>query len=126
LSAGVAALILDVPLSSPTGPLRPIKGIPIESLSLGFDGPDSYAPLTNSSHVSADFGLPFGFSLEIVELANSFQIVDNRTAVAGLTAPMGKANTTLLSITSSGTTGKISLELPLAPLTVGPSYDEHL
>ncbi|GAA5861436.1 hypothetical protein JCM5353_007312, partial [Sporobolomyces roseus] len=79
LTAGIQALTLNVPLRSPTGRIAPIKGITIEQLSLQFDPSTPYAPTANSSAVSASFGLPFGFSLNIVQLQNSFGIVDNRT-----------------------------------------------
>lgn len=62
----------------------------------------------------------------IVELANEFQIVDNRTAVAGLSSPLGMSQTTILSRNAGFTTGDITLDLPLAPLSIGSSYTEHL
>lgn len=111
---------------SPTGRISPIQGITIEALSLAFDPAAPYAPTANSSKVSAAFGLPFGFSLNIVQLANQFAIVSNRTAVATLEAPMGDAQTTLLQQNAGGTSGTIRLDLPVAPLGIGPSYTEHL
>ncbi|KAI5474806.1 pre-rrna processing protein [Pseudohyphozyma bogoriensis] len=126
LQAGISALTLNVPLSSPTGRISPITGINIEALSLAFDPTTAYAPMANSSDVSASFGLPFGFSLDIVSLSNEFSIVDNRTAIASLNAPMGDANTTILTMNAGYTTGELTLDLPLAPLQIGPTYDEHL
>ena len=63
LQQGIQALVLNVPLSSPTGRISPIKSITIEALSLSFDSSAPYAPMSNSSQVAAQFGLPFGFSL---------------------------------------------------------------
>ncbi|SCV70806.1 BQ2448_3568 [Microbotryum intermedium] len=126
LTTGVSALVLNVPLKSPTGPIRPITGITIQQLSLAFDPSAPYAPQANSSAVSATFALPFGFSLNIVQLANKFAIVENRTAIASLSSPMGAANTRILVQNSGQTSGDISLELPLAPLEIGSSASEHL
>lgn len=99
LSAGIKALTLNVPLISPTGRISPITGIDIKALSLEFDSAQPYAPMANSSQVTvsdysklslvsksyqliqilarsqAGFGLPFGFSLDIVELANSYALL---------------------------------------------------
>lgn len=126
LQKGIQALILTVPLSSPTGPILPIQGIAIEALSLAFDTSAPYAPLANSSQVSAAFGLPFGFSLSIVELSNSFEIVENGTAVAGLSSPMGSSDTTTLTRTAGYTSGSITLTLPQSSLVVGDTYTDHL
>ncbi|BGP22157.1 pre-rRNA processing protein [Rhodotorula toruloides] len=126
LTAGISALTLNVPLKSPTGRIAPITGITIQELSLQFDPSQPYAPQANSSAVSATFGLPFGFSLNIVRLQNDFGIVDNRTIVASLSTPYGSSNTTITSRNAGYTLGDISLDLPKAPLTIGPTYDDHL
>ncbi|GAA6063179.1 hypothetical protein JCM10212_003114 [Sporobolomyces blumeae] len=126
LTAGIQALTLNVPLKSPTGPVAPITGITIEELSLQFDPNAPYAPTANSSDVSATFGLPFGFSLNIVRLQNQFGIVDNGTIVAGLSSPYGSSQTTITSRDAGYTLGDITLDLPRAPLQIGPSYDNHL
>ncbi|GAA5937070.1 uncharacterized protein JCM15063_000146 [Sporobolomyces koalae] len=126
LTAGIQALTLNVPLRSPTGRIAPIKSITIEELSLQFDPATPYAPTANSSDVSATFGLPFGFSLNIVQLQNQFGIVDNRTVVASLSSPYGNSQTNILSRDAGYTYGDISLDLPLAPLQIGPSYENHL
>ncbi|KAL8287086.1 hypothetical protein RQP46_004092 [Phenoliferia psychrophenolica] len=126
LQQGIQALTLNVPLSSPTGRISPINSITIEALSLAFDPSAPYSPMSNSSQVSATFGLPFGFSLNIVQLSNQFEIISNRTAVAGLSAPLGMSQTTILTQNAGYTTGGITLDLPLSPLTIGPSYTEHL
>lgn len=126
LTAGIQALTLNVPLRSPQGRIAPIKSITIEELSLEFDPSTPYAPMANSSEVSATFGLPFGFSLNIVQLQNQFSIIDNRTVVASLSSPYGSSQTTILSRNAGYTYGDISLDLPLAPLQIGPSYENHL
>lgn len=126
LTAGISALTLNVPLKSPTGRIAPITGITIQELSLQFDPSQPYAPQANSSAVSATFGLPFGFSLNIVRLQNDFGIVDNRTIVASLSTPYGSSNTTITSRNAGYTLGDITLDLPKAPLTIGPAYTDHL
>lgn len=126
LSQGIKALILEVPLVSPTGRISPITGITIQQLSLGFDPAQPYAPTTNSSHVSATFGLPFGFSLGIVELSNAFSIVDNQTAVTSLSAPLALADSVILTRNAGYTTGSLKLNLPLSRLVTPPSYTDHL
>ncbi|BGP44010.1 hypothetical protein JCM10449v2_008067 [Rhodotorula kratochvilovae] len=126
LSKGIGALTLNVPLRSPTGKIAPITGITIEALSLAFDPSAPYAPMANSSAIAAGFGLPFGFSLDIVRLKNNFGIVDNRTVVAQLESPYGSSNTTIRTRNAGYTTGDIDLDLPLAPLTIGSDEDSHL
>ncbi|GJN94719.1 hypothetical protein Rhopal_007810-T1 [Rhodotorula paludigena] len=126
LSSGISALTLNVPLRSPTGRIAPITGITIEALSLQFDPSNPYAPTANSSAISAGFGLPFGFSLDIVRLKNEFGIVDNRTIVASLESPFGSSNTTITSRNAGYTTGDIDLELPSAPLSINATTDAHL
>ncbi|GAA5969858.1 hypothetical protein JCM21900_004182 [Sporobolomyces salmonicolor] len=126
LTAGISALTLKVPLRSPTGRIAPITGITIQQLSLAFDPSAPYAPQANSSAVAATFGLPFGFSLDIVRLMNEFGIVDNRTVVASLVSPYGNSNTTITSRNAGYTVGDITLDLPLAPLQIGPTYENHL
>lgn len=126
LAAGVKALVLNVPLVSATGPIRPITGITIEQLSLGFTPATSWSPTANSSFTSATFALPFGFTLDIVQLSNSFSIINNGNAVASLSAPLGDSKTTITSRNSASTEGSITLDLPLSPLSVGSSYNEHL
>lgn len=126
LQAGVQALILNVPLSSPQGRISPITSILIESLSLNFNAATPYAPTANSSHTSATFGLPFGFSLDIVELSNSFAIVSNKSIVAALSAPLGSSKTTILTQNAGYTSGGIVLDLPLSPISVGTSYQERM
>lgn len=125
LTTGIEALVLQVPLLSPTGRISPIQGININTLSLAFDPTAPYAPLANSSDVSASFALPFGFSLNIAALATTFHIIDNKTAVAGLSAPMGMSTTTLLQKNAAYTYGELTLDLPTSPLLIGPSYNEQ-
>ncbi|KAL8277420.1 hypothetical protein RQP46_010142 [Phenoliferia psychrophenolica] len=126
LQTGIEALVLDVALTSPTGRISPIQSITIEALSLAFDTSTPYAPTANSSQVSAMFGLPFGFSLDIIELQNSLNIVVNRTIVAGIDAPLGMSNTTLLTRNAGYTEGSISLDLPESSLVIGDLYTDHL
>lgn len=126
LKTGIEALVLNVPLQSPTGRISPIQGININTLSLAFDPKAPYAPIANSSDVSASFALPFGFSLNIAELGTTFHIIDNKTAVAGLSAPMGMATTTILTRNAGFTYGTIVLDLPSSPLLIGDSYNQHL
>lgn len=57
LTAGIKALVLEVPLQSPNQ-IRPITGINIEALSLGFTPETSWNPAANSSALSATFALP--------------------------------------------------------------------
>lgn len=127
LSKGIQALVLDVALASVTGPISPITGIELRKLTLAFDSKaTSYSPQANSSDVSATFALPFGFSLNIVELQNQLAIVENGTSIARLASPMGMAKTTLLTQNAGSTTGSLILDLPAAPLLIGNSYYEHL
>ncbi|KAM0789126.1 hypothetical protein ACM66B_003180 [Microbotryomycetes sp. NB124-2] len=126
LTTGISALTLKVPLVSPTGPIAPINAITIKQLSLSYDPAQPYAPLANSSAVTAQIGLPFGFSLDIVQLSNQFSIVENKTAIANLSSPAGMASTTLLTQNAGFTTGQVDLDLPRSPLVVGPTEDNHL
>lgn len=126
LSQGIKALILQVPLTCPTGRLSPITGITIEQLSLGFDPEHPYDPTTNSSHVSATFGLPFGFSLSIAQLSNAFTMVDQGVPITSLSSPMALAESVILTKNAGYTTGALKLNLPRSRLVTPPSYTDHL
>lgn len=126
LTKGIKALVLNVPLQSPTGRISPIKTITIKELSLGFDDQHPYAPTANSSQIEATFGLPFGFSLDIAKLQTSFTIVDNKTAITSLAGPFGLSKTALLTRNAGFTTGSLELDLPIARLVTPPSYTDHL
>lgn len=126
LVEGISALTLDVPLMSPTGRISPIQSISINQLSLAFDPATPYAPLANSSDLTASFALPFGFSLDIVSLQNSFSIVDNQTIIGNLSAPMGGSKSVTLERNAAFTYGTLVLALPSGPLEIGPEWENHM
>ena len=126
LAAAISALVLNVPLQSPTGPISPIYSISINAFSLAYTPETAYSPVASSPLVSAAIGLPFGFSLNITQAQNSIAIVQNGTLIAALPGTYG-ASTTMISDRNSGSTkGVLELVVPPVNLVVPNTYEGHL
>ncbi|KAF9367469.1 hypothetical protein CPC16_006462, partial [Podila verticillata] len=85
LSGAVKNLKLTVPLQSPT-PLTLIKALNLGALGLNFTPPTAYEPLTTSTGVIANYGLPDGFNFNISfnQVANAFALSRGGVVIANL------------------------------------------
>lgn len=128
LSQAVRALHLRVLFTSPTGPINPIKSITIGTFGLQYDlsGANSYAPLAASNSTSAAYALPFGFDLNITEVAVTMSIVNRGLPVANLTTPYGNSRTFTLQQNAGFESGRIDLSIPPSAMLVGDDEDSHL
>ena len=117
LSNGIKALSVNVPLKSPE-PIDPIKGITIDYLSLVFDQQQPWAPTTFSNALTGIIGLPFGFSLNILEVANSLELSYANQTVGSITSDFSNATTRLSLVSAGQTAGELDLNLPPSRLTL--------
>ncbi|SPO24995.1 probable conserved hypothetical Ustilago-specific protein [Ustilago trichophora] len=117
LSTGISALQLAVPLKSPQ-PINPIKSISIGSLALVYTPQTAYDPTAFSSALSAVLGLPFGFSLSIVNTANTFTILFQGAQVATINSAYSNTTTQLSLVSAGQTAGTLNLTLPPSTLTL--------
>ncbi|KAF8314052.1 hypothetical protein DL93DRAFT_2167525 [Clavulina sp. PMI_390] len=124
LTKGVQALNLTVPLLPPQ-PINPIRSIDIGYLNLSFVGADAneWAPITSSSNVTAELVLPFGFSVNISHIQNSFTIYQNNTPLANLSTPDGAASSNIQTYSSNNISGPVFITINNSSLTVLP--DQH-
>lgn len=117
LSTGISALELAVPLKAPA-PINPIKSISIGSLALVYTPETAYDPTAFSSALSAVLGLPFGFSLSIVDTANTFTILFEGAQVATINSAYSNTTTQLSLVSAGQTAGTLNLTLPPSTLTL--------
>ncbi|KAI8977823.1 hypothetical protein BD414DRAFT_466746 [Trametes punicea] len=122
LSAGLQALQLHVPFKSPTA-ISPIKAITIGDMAFAFSAETPWGPIANSRTVQAAMELPFGFSVEIGEIQNAFNITSAGRVVAGLSTPEGKSTSSIKVINETFTQGTINITIEDTALSVpDPSH----
>lgn len=128
LDRAITKLQLQVAFASPTGAISPIKSITLGTLGLAFDpsGRQSYAPIMTSNTTFASFGLPFGFDLNITNVAVNMGIINRGMFVANLSTPYGASQTFVENQNAGYESGTITLSIPPAPLVVADTYDAHL
>ncbi|KAG0340010.1 hypothetical protein BG000_000865 [Podila horticola] len=112
LAAAVKNLKLTVPLQSPT-PLQLIKALNLGALGLAFTPPTAYQPVTTSTGVIANYGLPDGFNFKINfnQVANAFTLSRNGIPIANL-------NSSYNPSTSDMAAGTLTFNLLQTPLIV--------
>lgn len=62
--------------------------------------------------------LPFGFSVSIGEIENSFNISQNGSSIAGLTTPIGSSTSNIKVLSSTDTEGTIDITIDNVGLSV--------
>jgi len=112
LSGAVKNLKLTVPLQSPT-PLTLIKALNLGALGLNFTPPTAYEPLTTSTGVIANYGLPdgFNFNINFNQVANAFALSRGGVVIANL-------NSSYNPSTSDMAAGTLTFNLLQTPLIV--------
>ncbi|EPB90640.1 hypothetical protein HMPREF1544_02550 [Mucor circinelloides 1006PhL] len=78
LSEGFSTVNLNVGLTA-GAPLKIINGVSMGYLDLKFDPAAPYSPIANAPAVTANFQLPFGFSLNISEVSQNITLAINTT-----------------------------------------------
>ncbi|KAJ4468227.1 hypothetical protein J3R30DRAFT_3715154 [Lentinula aciculospora] len=118
LSQGLEALQLHVPFVSLSGAISPIKSINIGDLALAFSEETPWAPSARSQTVQASLQLPFGFSVAISEIQNSFNLTNGDEIIAGLSTPEGTSTSSIEVINSTFTAGTINITIENTNLSV--------
>ena len=115
LSQGIKALTLTIPFLPPT-PIHPIKGITIDYISLVYNEETPFNPILFSNDLVGQLVLPFGFSLNITQLATMISILTNGAPVGTATGPYSSSTTNITLLSSGQTAGEIYLTLPPSQL----------
>jgi hypothetical protein len=117
LSDGITALALQVPLKAPSA-INAIQSIDIGYLNLTFTEDTAWAPIATTDDLQAKLSLPFGFGMEVTQIANSFAIVQNNLSVGALSSPLSPATSDIQTVSSSLTMGTINITLAPSALQV--------
>lgn len=117
LSQGIRALNTMIPFVPPQ-PIDPIKGIVINYLSLVYFVDLPYNPDIFSNTLTGTFSLPFGFSLNITDLAAQLNIFYKGAPVGTVNGPYGNSSTDITLLTTGETAGIINLNLPASQLVL--------
>lgn len=117
LTTGIKSLVAEVPLQAPQ-PINPIEGITIDYVSLVYNETEPFNPLLSSNALTGQFGLPFGFSLDIVSIANRLELTYQGALVGSATAKFSNSTTHLDLVSVGQTAGNISITLPPTPLVL--------
>ncbi|KAG2175944.1 hypothetical protein INT44_000422 [Umbelopsis vinacea] len=116
LSEGFKTVQLNVGLAA-TEKLQLIHGVSLGDLDLVFTDQTAYSPISTAPQVTANFSIPFGFSLNITE------VTQNITLGTNATGPIALLSSGYSNSTSNQQTGVLSFGLNNAPLQVYP--DKH-
>ncbi|KAH7875192.1 uncharacterized protein C8R40DRAFT_1170817 [Lentinula edodes] len=125
LSQGLEALQLHVPFVSLSGAISPIKSIDIGDLALGFAEETPWAPSAQSQTVQASLQLPFGFSVAISEIQNSFNLTNGDQVIAGLSTPENASMSSIEVVNSTFTSGTINITIDHTNLSVPDPEHPH-
>ncbi|KAK0485666.1 hypothetical protein IW261DRAFT_1451420 [Armillaria novae-zelandiae] len=109
LSKAVEALELQVPFVSLEGAINPIQSIAIGDLGLLFDTSVPWSPITNSKTIQAQLVLPFGFSVSIGEIQNSFNLTRPEGVVGGLNVPLDASTSDIKVYGEKNTSGPVDI-----------------
>jgi hypothetical protein len=95
LSEGFKTVNLNVGLTA-DAPLKIINGVSMGLLDLKFDAANPYSPVATAPQVTANFQMPFGFSLNVTEVSQSITLAINTTGAktedfAVMQTPFGPA-----------------------------------
>jgi hypothetical protein len=116
LSNGFKTVQLNVGLAA-TEKLQLIHGVSLGDLDLAFTNQTSYSPLSSAPKVTANFSVPFGFSLNITQVTQSITLGTNATG------PIALLSSGYVNSTSDQKAGVMTFGLSNAPLSVYP--DKH-
>ncbi|KAL9935874.1 hypothetical protein V8E36_005451 [Tilletia maclaganii] len=115
LSRGIKALDIKVPIQAPE-PINPIQGINIDYLSLIYNQSEPWRPEVSSNSLGATLALPFGFSIDVVSVSNSIDLVFNNGTLGTIRGAFSNSSTKLTQVSAGQTVGELNLTLPLSPL----------
>ncbi|KAG2183772.1 hypothetical protein INT43_006783 [Umbelopsis isabellina] len=116
LSKGFQSIQLDVTLA-PNSQLKLITGINMGDLDLAFTNATAYSPLASAPNVTANFQMPFGFSMNIT------QVTQNITIGTNSTGPVANLQSGFVNSVSNQTAGILKFALANSPLVVIPGKE---
>lgn len=117
LSEGFRSVTLNVALQTTTQ-LQLITGINLGNMDFAFTAQTPYAPTIASSGVSANFKMPFGFSINITQVEQNMTIATNADGqIASLQSTWGNAS-------SNSGLGILNFNIGTSPLAVFPDKYE--
>lgn len=122
LNDGITALTISIPFLPPT-PINPIKGITIDYISLVYKEELPYNPDLFSNDLKGTIALPFGFSLNITQLATMLTIISDGANVGTATGTFADSSTDIKLLSSGQTAGDILLTLPPTQLVLPNTTD---
>jgi hypothetical protein len=105
----LVALVFEVPLVYLQGAINPIQSIAIGDLGLLFDTSVPWSPITNSKTVQAQLVLPFGFSVSIGGIQNSFNLTRQEGVVGGLDIPLDASTSDIKVYGEKNTSGPVDI-----------------
>ncbi|KAJ2957138.1 hypothetical protein NQZ79_g7101 [Umbelopsis isabellina] len=117
LSAGFKTVQLNVALASATK-LQLIHAVNLGNLDLDFTNETAYSPISSAPEVTANFSIPFGFSLNITEVTQAITLGTNSTG------PIALLSSGYVNSTSDQKAGVMKFALQNAPLDVYPNQHE--
>ncbi|CAO3627231.1 unnamed protein product [Cunninghamella blakesleeana] len=79
LTEAFKSVQLNVALSNQGGPLKIINAVSMGYLDLKFDANNAYSPLVSAPNVVADYKIPFGVSIDIVQATQNITMFTNST-----------------------------------------------
>ncbi|KAG0174915.1 hypothetical protein DFQ28_003660 [Apophysomyces sp. BC1034] len=117
LSDGFKSVELNVALAAPE-PLKIINAVSMGYLDLQFSQGAPYAPIATAPAVIADFSIPFGFSLNITDVAQNISLGTNKTDFAVIQVPLVPAQ-------SNQQTGKLQFAMTNNSITALPGKESE-
>lgn len=117
LSKGFQSVQLDVTLA-PNSQLKLITGIDMGDLDLLFTNSTPYAPLASAPNVTANFQMPFGFSMNITQVTQNITIGTNETG------PVANLQSGYVNSVSNQKSGILNFALLNSPLVVIPGKEQ--
>ncbi|KAM3579635.1 hypothetical protein VKS41_008087 [Umbelopsis sp. WA50703] len=117
LTAGFKTVQLNVALASATK-LQLIHAVDLGNLDLDFTNETAYSPMSSAPQVTANFSIPFGFSLNITEVTQAITLGTNSTG------PIALLSSGYVNSTSNQQEGVMKFALQNAPLNVYPNQHE--
>jgi hypothetical protein len=125
LAQGLEALQLTVPFKPLDGPLNPIRDITIGDFALQFSADTPFSPSVDSKAIQAKLELPFGFSVDIGQIQNNFNISRNDQTVVGLSTPLGASISQVSVSNSTFTGGTVNITVANTNLTTAATNDDN-
>ncbi|MCO5589830.1 hypothetical protein L7F22_043799 [Adiantum nelumboides] len=122
LTVGLQELKAQIPFIPPE-PINPIKGITIDYVSLVYKRDLPYNPDLFSNDLKGKLSVPFGFSLNVLDLSTVLNIESMGAAIGTVYSPYGNSSTVVYLQTQRETAADITIALPPSQLSLPNNTD---